>query len=43
VKIKKIDKNFYSIFDTDTGFYLRSGEFVNGKETVFVFTLLAMR
>jgi len=33
VKIKKIDKNFYSIFDTDTGFYLRSGEFVNGKET----------
>lgn len=33
MKIKKIDKNFYSIFDTDTGFYLRSGEFVNGKET----------
>lgn len=33
MKIKKIDKNFYSIFDTDTGFYLRSGEFINGKET----------
>ena len=33
MKIKKIDKNFYSIFDTETGFYVRSGEFVNGKET----------
>ena len=33
MKIKKIDKNFYSIFDTETGFYVRSGEFINGKET----------
>ena len=33
MKIKKIDKNFYSIFDTNTGFYVRSGVFVNGKET----------
>ena len=33
MKIKKIDKNFYSIFDTETGFYIRSGEFINGKET----------
>lgn len=33
MRIKKIDKNFFSIFDTETGFYIRSGLFVNGKET----------
>ena len=31
--IKKTDKNFYSIFNTETGFYVRSGVFVDGKET----------
>ena len=32
--IRKKDKNFISIFNTETGFYVRSGIFVDGKETM---------